>query len=303
MRARRVQGIGGIVCCLLAAWLLVCPHVRAQPPPVVTALISQEIRPYLLAVEGLEASLPYPVRRVYLDGPQGRTLRAVEEAVRAGAVCVAVGPESVRMVEQTADPPPVVAVMVLDLPAGPGGSCGVSLRIPLETQAGLLRETFPGLRRLGVLFDPGSDPSWFDRCRAASAAGPVEVVPLPVHGSRGPSRLFEGPGPDVDALLFVPDPAVVSKTVIRYVITQCVVRKILPVGYNSFFHEAGAGASFVLDYRRAGEAAASLVDHRLRGRPCPPVTPPFRLWVKKKTVQAVGMELGEPVPSCVEERP
>lgn len=260
-------------------------------PPV--AVISRDIRPYMLAVEGLEAGVGHSVRRVYVEDGGPRLLGELEDLAAGSSVFVAVGPQALEALAALPTVPPTVAVMIWDIPTSVATRMphlrAITLQIPLADQLKVLTALFPNLQAVAVPVRPEQETTWLrEGLSLMGDAMATRVRRIALKDRSNWSEIWTAGLPHPSAVLFRPDPALASPTVIRHVITQCLLRKILPVGYNAFFHEAGAGVSFVVDYEGIGRRAAVLLQ---RSRPDEGGVepPPFRVWFKERSVRFVGL--------------
>jgi ABC transporter substrate binding protein len=280
----------------------------AQPKAnLVGILISQEIRPFIQMVEGLEENLSLPACRIFLDEkqtPYSQDPRfEVLEPDRFAAV-VAVGPRALSFLIERNWSPPILYGMVLNperFAAEGEALCGVSLNLDPREQFYLIHATFPGVKRVGVLYDPANNQEWFNNARASAESSQVSLIPLAVSDRSDLTSLLKDRRMDVDAILFIPDSTVISRAVIQHLIKEAVLLGIPAVGYNRFFQESGAALSFVVDYRRVGERVAGLVKAVTKGEPCKPSGPKFKAVLHRGVVRTIGLKLGTDLPSEVEE--
>lgn len=162
--------------------------------------------------------------------------------------------------------------------------CGISLdpftRKPLEE----IRQLLPGVKTVGVIFDPANNKGWVMRAQASSLFDPVTLLPLPVKKESDLTRLYQGGFAGVEALLFIPDPTVSSPTLISHLIKQAFVRKIPVIGYNRFFHGSGAAVSVLIDYAGVGKQAAEMVETLLEEGGCTSTAPASSIAVNQKVI-------------------
>ncbi len=274
-----------------------CPAPAPAAEKGVAVLLSREIAPYVVMVEGLEARLRAPVHRFFLDekgspyslgGHGGQLLAGEYDAL------VAVGPEALAYLQTLPGSVPLLFAMVLNpektRKPGKAPLCGVSLNIPAEAQFAALLARLPGLRRLGVLFDPANNQEWFAAATAPAAARGIELVPLRVERQVGRLELV-GDFAGLDAILFIPDKSIVSKAVIQHVIKQAVLQRTPAVGYNRFFVDSGAALSLLIDYRRVGAQVAAQVERLQAGGKCAEIlAPEFELAVNEEVWRKIKGE-------------
>jgi putative ABC transport system substrate-binding protein len=274
---------------------------------LVGILISQEIKPFIEMVEGLEKDLDLPACRIFLDEkdtPYSQDPRfEALEADRFSAI-VAVGPRALSFLIARKWPSPVLYGMVLNperFAAEGEPLCGVSLNLDPMDQVRLIHGTFPDVKRVGVLYDPTNNQQWFERARASAESSRVSLVPLVVSGGSDLTSLLRDRRTDVDAILFIPDSTVISKTIIQHLIKEAVLLSIPAVGYNRFFHDSGAALSFVVDYRGVGERLADLVKAVAQEAPCRSSGPRFKAVLHRGVVRTMGLKLSTDLPAAVEE--
>ncbi|MBN2645377.1 MAG: hypothetical protein JXR59_07890 [Desulfuromonadaceae bacterium] len=272
------------VCLVLVTLSLLCAlRVNAAQKPV-AVFLSKEIAPYVLMLEGLEKKLQqHPVERFFLDQnnqPYSLTAASVGFRPDAYAAAVAVGPLALRYLAPYSQQIPVLYGMILDperiLDPGVYKACGVGLGLSVERQMQTLQQGLPGLSRLGVFYDPANNQSWFDSATQVAASLGIELVPFEVQRVGGKLDV-SGDWKRVDALLFIPDKTIISKTVIQYVIKQALLQHKPVIGYNQFFLDSGAAFSFIFDYVGIGAQAAALTEELLATGACSKIEPVFEL--------------------------
>lgn len=260
----------------------------------VCTLLSREIAPFVSMVEGLESRLKVPAQRFFLDA-NGRPYNLGGGEANLNPlkfdVLVAVGPEALQYLHAEAAERPIVYGMVLNPDKVLGHSlilpCGVSLNIPSESQFSSIIRYIPALKRLGVLFDPENNQTWFNNALEPADALGFELVPLQVKRQAGRLEMV-GDFAGLDAILFIPDKSIISKAVIQYVIKQGFLHKTPVIGYNQFFYDSGAALSFLIDYRKVGEQVARQVELILAGEKCEgAVAPHFEAVVNEEVWRAL----------------
>jgi len=297
MRRFRAQVFGWLF--LLLAIGLPAAGAASEKPACV--LISREIAPYIAMVEGLEDALGNQLLQRYFLNREGQPYTLAGPGgvfdPRRFSVLVAVGPEALRFLHGLGTDVPLVYAMVLNPgnvvgSAAPDFFCGVTLNLSAATQIFSIRRHFPDLNRLGVLFDPVNNQDWFDQAADVGRASGIELIPLRVHQVRG-RVVLPADFQRAEAILFIPDRSIISQTVIRHVIKEAALHGIPIVGYNQFFHDAGAALSIVVDYRGVGGQVARQVEHLLAGKRCEGELPPaFAVHINGPVWKALGIGAG-----------
>jgi putative ABC transport system substrate-binding protein len=300
----QAAAVGAAAVLLLgAAWAV---PVRASAPHVVI-LVTGGAAAYREAERGARAVLDavpgVATETVVLDGPDGDSAarRAVE---RDPALVVAIGSRAARLAREQATGRPLVYAMVLD-PASLGlptpdrpqtdSATGVTMHVAAARQFELLRELAPGVKRIGVLYDPAISGDEVRGAEAAARAAGLRLVPQPVRSegeTLGAARLL---APQVDALWAVADPTVLTASNARALILFALRARLPLLAMSEGYVRTGALAALAAAPddvgRRAGELARSILAGAEPGE-LPPESPPrLALFLNRATAGHLGLDL------------
>ncbi|ROR03166.1 hypothetical protein [Desulfosoma caldarium] len=287
---------------LAALIFVLCASARgAEPPARTVVVLSREIRPYLVAVEALEKAIPHPVQRLYLeDGPSQITDTLRDPTTPLHAV-VTVGPEATDLVAASQPNAPILALMVLHAPEalqGHAPSSAIVLSIPVDEQVAWIHRLFPHVTTVAVLSatEPPRGPHE-SIANGPSPSFPVRTLPLAVTDSPAWERaLQKAAAASAQAVLFLPHGQLSSTAVIRHVVRHAVLRRLLAVGYNRLFLEAGAAAAFLFDPEATGTAAAQLLTSPGWGRDSMVMHAPYRVVLRASTLRHLHLKVPDPLP-------
>lgn len=260
--------------------------------------MSQEIAPFAEMLKGVESGLAsYHLRRFFLD-KSGRPYSFEEGSDILDPLqyksLIAIGPSALRYLKKYSPSVPLYFGMILNPQKIIGSAnspiCGVNLNIPIHDQLLVLKEYFPFMSRLGVLFDPKNNQNWFAAAEAIAAANDLELVPIHIESFAGRLNIV-GDLSLPDVLLFIPDKTIISKVVIQYVIKQAAIRHIPVVGYNQYFLDSGAALSFIIDYTQVGRRVAAQVEKSLGAHDCGGIEPPeYSIHINERVWQALKLD-------------
>jgi len=182
--------------------------------------------------------------------------------------------------------------------ARPGGNVtGLSLQAPdvAGKRLGLLREVFPGIRRLAILADVGYPAAVIEMREAQTAASVLglEVVTLEARQSEDIAPAFETLKGRADALFVGGGPLMTSNQI--RINTLALIARVPTISIIRENAEAGALMSYGAHFPGLFQRAADYVDKILRGaKPADiPVEQPtkFELVINLKTAKALGFEI------------
>lgn len=267
----------------------------------IAVFVSQDIRPYIAALEGLAGVLDADPN-VFLDTFHLEKLSADEQKAlvdrlsrKEYRVYVAIGPLAVRFLWDDLRPETGGRLysMVLNpekmVPPG-DGACGVSLNLPVAEQLRAIRSVLPGVEKIGLLYDPKNNGDFYDEAKAWDDPG-LSVVPVPVSSRKDIPAVLKDHWGKIDALWLIPDRTVTTESLIRYILREAIYNRVPGIGYNRFFYESGAVLSFVFDYREIGGQCGEEVLRVLAGGPCDRRSPLYRLWLNEKVAKSMAVSL------------
>ena len=216
---------------------------------------------------------------------------------------LAVGPNAAGLLSELPPSIPRMYTMVLNprdaLPKGMDVP-GVSLNIPADLQLIVISKLLPRVKRVGVFYDKRFNADHIAQLLDAASTLGLEVIPVSVTSKRELRDSLTGRLPNLDAVLMVPDPTVISESVVVFVIKESLKSRVPVIGYNRFFQEEGALFSFIIDYREVGRKTAELARRLLRGEPVGSEPPPIQVRINRNLARKFGFTLGE-LPSAVKE--
>ena len=272
----------------------------------VAAILSSDIRPYIEAMEGiggsLEARSDFDVSVIHLTNFQGKSRETLTERLLTESYdyLVGIGPPATDYIWNTL-PDSVSAQRFYCMVLNPEAliplskdACGVSLTIPVTEQISTLTSVLPSLSRLGLIFDPRYNESYFFTLQETAAAFGLEMIPLRVSSKKDIPGVLERHWEIVDAIMMIPDRTVISESIIQYIIKEGLLESTAVIGYNHFFHESGAAVSFVFDYGELGRQCAEKIEKTQSGTACEIETPRYQLWINEAVMERLNLPLVVP---------
>jgi putative ABC transport system substrate-binding protein len=183
---------------------------------------------------------------------------------------VAVGREALRAAVRTPESTPVVFSMVSSPGAlldGRRPVSGVSLDADPARIVALLKHVEPGVRRIGVVYNPQLTGSLVTAAQAAARANGAELVALPVATIGDAIKAFhrfERELP-IDALWLLPDATATAQETVRYALELADWKRISVVGLSRWYVAQGALFALAPQSSAQGAQAARMAQDLLRG--------------------------------------
>ncbi len=270
--------------------------------PTVTVLVSENIRPFVEAAEGLNRTLENnadaQVDMISLERYKGRDRLDLTERLSKedSDLIIAIGPSAATFIwqESVLSNRTRLYAVVMNPDRVPGlakPKCGIPLNILVETQLKMVTQGFPSVRRLGLLYDPSQNAEFVNKAMLKAGSGDLKIVPLEVSSKKDIRAKLDAHWKDMDALWLIPDYTVTgSDSIVQYIIKEALYHKMPVIGYNRFFYESGAAMAFVFDYVELGRQCAEEALRVLAGHECRSVAPVFEVWVNIRVIRRLDLE-------------
>ena len=243
----------------------------SDAPVVVAVVLSREAAPYRQALRGFEevlkgAGRTYKLQEFTLEGSvlDEKTLASRIRARRPDVILTIGSGATVAISDQIHDIPIVFSLVLPS--SGPGSLeelrgahanvTGASMEIPLGFQFRKVKEVLPGIRRVGVLYNPTvTGPLVADAARSAAEMD-LELVPIAIESEKEILEVGQGLPEQVDVLWSVADSTVFSPQGLKQILLATLRGRIPFVGLSTSFVKAGALLAFSVDYEDVGRQSA-----------------------------------------------
>jgi len=272
----------------------------------VSVILSNDIRPYIEAMEGISSTLEtqngFDVSVVHLTNFQGKARETLTKQLLTESYdyLVGIGPPATDYIWNVL-PDSTAARRFYCMVLNPEAiippyrdACGISLTIPMTEQMAALKSVLPSLSRMGLIFDPRYNESYFFTVQETAAEWGIEVIPLRVSSKKDIPGVLEENWKIVDAIMMIPDRTVISESIIQYIIKDGLLESTAVIGYNHFFYESGAAVSFVFDYGELGRQCAEKIEKAQSDLVCEREPPRYRLWINEAVMERLKLSFVVP---------
>jgi putative ABC transport system substrate-binding protein len=248
--------------------LLMCiPVASVGAGTLVVALRSSDLSVYDDAIQGFKkefsaAKGPIDLRVETLTDPSSAASLLTSIDQSNPAVVLALGSQAARLARKQLKSAPVVFCMVLD-PGDDLSYAGVSLNVRLADYHVLAGKSLPGVKKLGLIYNPATSGGLMAQVKALEAKG--QMVGFAAATTAEADQALSSMKGKVDALLLLPEPTLFPPQVLGPFLKQSIELSVPVIGFSLPFVKAGAVAAFFADYRDNGELAGQLAVRVMNG--------------------------------------
>lgn len=222
------------------------------------------IKPYSEALSGFKAVLGGKY------GTLSYTVKDSEGAVvylrrKKPDLILAIGIDALQAVKRYSTLP-IVYCMVLVPPSQAHSEkniTGVGMTVSPEVQLSVLRQVLPGVRRIGLMYDPGKSASFVQRAHGAARAARIELLEKEISHPRSVLEALNSLKGAIDAIWMIPDTTVVTPETAEMIMLFSLENRLPVSTFSAKYLEMGALLSLDISAtamgRQAGELAAGIL--------------------------------------------
>ncbi|MBI3609301.1 MAG: ABC transporter substrate-binding protein [Nitrospirae bacterium] len=269
----------------------------------VAVIKSQDLLPYDQAVQGFRSLAAQKVTEYNMKGEVGEGLKIVEEIKRQKpAAVLAVGSKAAALAKENLPEIPLVYCVVIDpekYGLRAGNVTGIALEIPVGAQLKAFKTVVPGLKRVGVVYDPDKTSGLIRVAYEEAHRLGLELVAVEVSSEKELPRTIRNLLPNIQGLWMIPDSTVMTTESFQLILLMTLEKNIPFMAFSNNFVKAGALLALSPDYFMIGRQSSLLLDQIVRkgmtdrGKMIYPDT--ARLTINIKTAKILGLEIPEEV--------
>lgn len=250
---------------LLALILIIMSFsMLAEGAQDVVAIKSYSIKPYEETLKGFKSSCNCSIKEFDLSETDGPDVLS-EIRKRKPAIVLTIGADALELAKEIETP--IVYTMVLNpqsIASKKENISGVSMEIPPGKQVDEFHKALPGIKRIGLVYDPRKTPAGFVSAaiKAAESKG-ITLVAREVSSSRKVMSAVNSMKEGIDAFWMLPDSTVVTPETVEFLLMFSVENTIPILTFSEKYVELGALMSLSMDAfgmgRNAGEIARRII--------------------------------------------
>ena len=233
----------------------------------VVAVQSARLSPYEEALKGFQSTCRANVTRIIIsEQERNDVIKKIYEI--DPDIIIAIGMDALTRVKSIRDIS-IIYLMVLDpqsILSGEENITGVSMNIPQERQLTTLAKALPGIKNVGLVYDPTMTGHLVERAREAAARIGLNLIAKEInHPGEAPSaiRSLEG---KIDVLWMLPDKTVITDETVEFMLLFSIENMTPVFTFSDKYLESGALMSISVDPfdmgSQAGEMAKGLTSEK-----------------------------------------
>ena len=284
---------------LLVISMLLLGCGRTASAYSVLALKSADIRPYDTAVEGFRSTCNCSVTEVDYSELRDIDL-AAEVRLENPSLVLAVGLDAVRGAARIKERP-VVYTMIANpphLPASASNISGVSMNLSPSKYLAAIKDVFPNVRRIGILYNPSTEKGFVDEVISLAQSRHLTIVAEQVTNAASAPALINSMKGRIDLYWMIPDSTIVNSETVNFLLLFSFQNKIPLFSFSRKYVEMGATAGLTISPFDMGAEAGDIARRVLS----PSFSGPLRLETSKsvitinmKIVSKFGLKVRESV--------
>ncbi|MFQ5779424.1 MAG: ABC transporter substrate-binding protein [Nitrospiria bacterium] len=232
-------------------------------------LKSQDLPIYREALEGIKKVYRGDLREFDLKADPQESQRVVMALKRDPPdLILTIGLWATRVAKENFQQTPIIFSMVFDpdrFSLSGENITGVTLEVSASEVFSRIRDLFPEVKRIGVLYNPKKTGERIEQAEKAARVLGVSLISVPVRSEKDVPEGLRTLQPQIDLLWLVPDSTVVTPESVDFLLLTSFENNIPIVTFSDGFVRRGAAASFSPDYRAVGEQSARLALSVLQG--------------------------------------
>lgn len=236
----------------------------AEAGQEVIAVQAHNVKPYSDALKGFKSVCNCDIKSLFISEMKEKDLLKTIRSSNADLV-LAIGNEALRRVKDV-EGVPILYMMVLNpqlIIPDKENVTGVGMNVSPETQLSILQQALPGMKRVGILYDPAKTGHFVKKAKAAAAERGMTLIAKEVHSPKDFPGLLRNMKGEIDAFWMLPDVTAVTPETTEFLLLFSIENRVPVLTFSDKYLEMGALMSVEIDPvnvgRQAGEMALKML--------------------------------------------
>jgi putative tryptophan/tyrosine transport system substrate-binding protein len=287
---------GRVVVCL--AMLFTLAHVPVADAAEVLVVKSKDFALYDKAVAGFQSVYKGSISTLVMKGSladPGKLADAVRK--EKPKAILAVGLRAAKALKAEISDIPIVFCMAMHPVQNKlksDNSTGVDLEPKAKDQLLAFKRVVPGLKRVGIIYDPKRTGRFVNGAKKAAAEAGLTLVAKPVDERKDVPGALSAITSSAQALWLIRDATVLTREFFNHTLIVQFEKKIPLLAYSEQFVRKGSVCSFAATYPSQGRKAAEIVRAVLAGTnigDIPIQAPEGTLTINLNSAQKAGLKI------------
>ena len=261
---------------------------------------SLDIKPYNDALRGFQTACNCDVKRfVVSEMEEIDTIKKINEV--NPDIIIAIGVDALKRVKRIKNIP-VVYLMILNpqtVISSEDNIAGISMNIAPEKQMSVLQQALPGVKRIGLLYNPGKTGYFVKRAQVAAIKLGIELVAMETHSSKDVPALLKNMKGKIENFWMLPDVTVVTPETVEFLLLFSFENNIPVITFSDKYVEMGALMSLSIDADDIGKQAWEIVEKVLSGTDIKRFAEidarKIDVTINQKTAKKLGITIGKEI--------
>ncbi|MEW6602624.1 MAG: ABC transporter substrate binding protein [Nitrospirota bacterium] len=266
----------------------------------VISIQSVNIAPYDEAYHGLQNSCKCDIKKWILSDMKGYDV-VKELRTERPDVIIAIGSGALERIMAIKDIP-IIVMMVIDINSsitGHANITGINMDIPPDRQISIISQAFPGVKEIGLLYNPKNRRAFVEKARASVESRGMKLIANEVINSRKvPSRLDMMTG-EIGVYWMLPDIDIITPETVEILFLYSIKNRVPVVTFSKKYLEMGAVMSLEVDSYDIGAQAADILGQILAGKEAGNIplgsAKKINITINQRTAQKLGLEIGSEI--------
>ena len=251
---------------IIIVLLLIFYPGLADAGPKIAAVQSVRVKPYEDAVNGFKSVCGADVERIVISELNGTDVIKKIYAGRYDMV-LAIGGNALS-ITKAIKKVPVLYLMVLNptiFISKQKNIFGVGMNIPPQKQLHIFLKVLPGIKNIGVLYDPEMTGRLVENARDAAQKAGLTLTSKKIFDSKNVPLSIEEMRGKIDAFWMMPDITVITPETVEFLLLFSLRNGIPILTFSEKYVELGAVISVGIDAVDIGRQAGEMADGILSG--------------------------------------